>query len=80
MNRIQTCEDESACGLRYESAFPSRSQNMRRKNTLNSKKESRMTTYNVGRPVETVLVAFIGLSLLLGVVLIVSILKLCIAL
>ena len=66
--------------MRYESAFPSRPQNVRRKKTFNPKKRSRKKTFNVGRPVETVFVTFVGLSLLLGVILIAAILKLFMAL
>jgi hypothetical protein len=80
MSSTQTCEDESVCGLRYESAFPSRPQNVRRKKTFNPKRGSRKKTFKIGRPVETVLVTFVGLSLLLGVILIAAILKLFIAL
>ena len=80
MNSTQTCEDESVCGLRYESAFPSRPQNARRKKTFNPKERSRKKTFNVGRLVETVFVTFVGLSLFLGVILIAAILKLFMAL
>lgn len=80
MNGTQTCEDQSVCGLRYESAFPSRPLNLRHKKTLYPKKGNRKTTFYIGRPVETVLVMFVGLALLLGVILIAAILKLFMAL
>ena len=53
---------------------------MRRKKTFNPKERSRKETFNAGRPVETVFVTFVGLSLFLGVILIAAILKLFMAL
>lgn len=79
MNATQTCEAESVCGFKYESAFPTRRKNVRCKKTVNPKKGSRTKKFIVERPVETILLTLVGLSLLLGAVLIAVIVKLFMA-
>lgn len=78
MDGTRTCEDESICGLEYESAFPSPRQNFRHDKVTSWNQGSRMNMIYIKRPVEAILLTLVVMSLLLGLTLSVVTVKLLI--
>jgi hypothetical protein len=70
------CEDKLTCGLEYESAFPSPRQTFRHAKLSDRNQSIRRNMINIKRPVETILLTLVGISLLLGLTLSVATVKL----
>jgi hypothetical protein len=70
------CEDKPTCGLEYESAFPYPRQTFRHAKLSGWNQNSRRNMIYIKRPVETILLTLVGMSLLLGLILSVATVRL----
>jgi hypothetical protein len=66
MYTTQTSEDESKCGLWYESAFLLPCQTLRHNKDVDRDREGRKNIFYIKRPIETFFLTLVGVSLLLG--------------